>query len=159
VRPHLLVSYNHRRYRYLLAQLISPDPRPYKLSDSEGLYLFVHPNGRRYWRVNYRHLGKQKTLAFSIWPDDSLADAREKRDSARRLLAKGTDPSDQAKLDKIAASVAAANTFKAIADEWLSKIEQDGLSPVTHKKHTGFSASSIQRSAIGPLPKSARMNC
>ncbi|VAV90599.1 Integrase [hydrothermal vent metagenome] len=112
--------------------------KPYKLSDSEGLYLFVHPNGRRYWRMNYRHLGKQKTLAFGIWPDVSLADARGKRDSARRLLAKGTDPSDQAKLDKIAASVAAANTFKAIAEEWLSKIEQDGLSPVTLKKTHWF---------------------
>jgi len=108
--------------------------KPYKLSDSEGLYLLVKPNGRRYWRMNYRHLGKQKSLAFGIWPDVSLADAREKRRAARHLLAKGTDPSDQAKLDKIAASVAAANTFESIAKEWLSKIEQDGLSPVTLKK-------------------------
>lgn len=68
--------------------------KPYKLSDSDGLFLYVMPNGGRYWRMNYRHMGKQKTLAFGVYPDTSLADAREQRDAARKVLAKGDDPAD-----------------------------------------------------------------
>ena len=108
--------------------------KPYKLTDSEGLYLLVNPSGQRYWRMNYRHLGKQRTLAFGVWPNIGLSEARERRDEARRALANGTDPSSQIKLDRIAVSVAAANTFRAVADEWVAKIEQEGLSPVTLKK-------------------------
>ncbi len=109
--------------------------KPYKLTDSDGLHLLVLPSGGRYWRINYRFLGKQKTLALGVWPEVELADARAKRDEARRLLAKGVDPAEQAKLDKITASVAAANTFQAVADEWLAKIEREDLSPVTLKKN------------------------
>ena len=108
--------------------------KQYKLTDSGGLHLLVLPSGGRYWRINYRYLGKQKTLALGVWPDVELADARAKRDEARRILARGVDPAEQAKLDKIAASVAAANTFTAIADEWIAKAEREGLSPVTLKK-------------------------
>ncbi len=112
-----------------------PRSKPYKLTDYNGLHLLVQVKGRRYRRMNYRHFGKQKTLAFGTWPDVTLADAREKCRAARKLLTKGIDPSDQIKLEKIAASVAAANTFRAIADEWLSKTERDGRSAVTLKKN------------------------
>ncbi|MDE0945968.1 MAG: Arm DNA-binding domain-containing protein, partial [Sphingobium sp.] len=108
--------------------------KPYKLTDSDGLFLYVAPNGRRYWRMNYRHLGKQKTLAFGIYPDIGLADAREQRDAARKVLAKGNDPAEKIKLDRIAATVAASNSFKAVADEWLVKVEREGRSAVTMKK-------------------------
>ncbi len=54
--------------------------KPYKLADSDGLYLLVTPAGGRCWRMNYRYLGKQKTLAFGTFPNTSLADARERRD-------------------------------------------------------------------------------
>jgi len=108
--------------------------KPYKLADSDGLYLLVTPSGGRCWRMNYRHLGKQKTLAFGTWPDISLADARERRDAARKVLARGDDPAEQIKLDRIAATVAASNSFKAVADEWLTKAEKEGRSAVTMKK-------------------------
>lgn len=108
--------------------------KQYKLADSGGLHLLVLPSGQRYWRMNYRHLGKYKTLAFGVWPDVELADARAKRDEARRILARGIDPSDQIKLDKIAASVAAANTFEAVAEEWYVKAEKEGLAPATLNK-------------------------
>ncbi len=108
--------------------------KPYKLADSDGLYLLVTPSGGRCWRMNYRHLGKQKTLAFGTWPDTSLADARERRDAARKVLARGNDPGEQIKLERIAASVAASNSFKAVADEWLTKAEKEGRSAVTMKK-------------------------
>lgn len=108
--------------------------KPYKLTDSDGLYLLVSPTGARYWRMNYRHLGKQKTLSFGVWPDTGLAEAREQRDAARKVLARGDDPGERIKLDRIAATVAASNSFKAVADEWLLKVEREGRSAVTMKK-------------------------
>lgn len=108
--------------------------KPYKLTDSDGLFLFVTPNGGRYWRMNYRHLGKQKTLAFGVYPDTGLADAREQRDAARKLLARGEDPGERIKLDRIATPVAASNSFKAVADEWLIKVERENRSAATMKK-------------------------
>ena len=108
--------------------------KQYKLTDSDGLHLLVLPSGNRYWRMNYRYQGKYKTLAFGVWPEVGLAGARDKRDEARRTLAKGIDPAEQAKLDKIAASVAAANTFEAVAEEWYAKAEKEGLAPATLNK-------------------------
>lgn len=108
--------------------------KPYKLSDTDGLYLLVTPSGGRYWRMNYRHLGKQKTLAFGVWPDTGLAEARAERDAARKVLARGGDPAERLKLDRIAVAVAASNSFKAVADEWLVKLEKQGRSAVTMKK-------------------------
>ncbi|WP_176595382.1 integrase arm-type DNA-binding domain-containing protein [Sphingobium sp. 15-1] len=108
--------------------------KPYKLTDGDGLFLYVTPNGGRYWRMNYRHLGKQKTLAFGVYPDTGLADAREQRDAARKLLARGEDPGERIKLDRIAATVAASNSFKAVADEWLVKVEREDRSAATMKK-------------------------
>jgi integrase len=108
--------------------------KPFKLSDGGGLFLLVAPNGGKYWRMAYRFDGKQKALAFGIHPDIGLADARELRDKARKLLAKGIDPSIQARLDKIAASIASANTFGAVAEEWIGKITKDGLAEATLKK-------------------------
>lgn len=108
--------------------------KAYKLSDSDGRYLLLTPSGGRYWRMNYRHLGKQKTLAFDVWPDTGLAEARAKRDAAPKVLARGDDPAERLKLDRIAASVAASNSFDAVADEWLDKQEKEGRSAVTLKK-------------------------
>jgi integrase len=108
--------------------------KPYKLSDTDGLYLLVTPSGGRYWRMNYRHLGKQKTLSFGVWPDTGLAEARAEQDAARKVLARGDDPAERLKLDRIAATGAASNSFKAVADEWLLKLEKEGRSPVTMKK-------------------------
>ena len=108
--------------------------KPYKLTDGDGLFLYVTPNGGRYWRMNYRHLGKQKTLAFGVYPDTGLADAREQRDAARKLLARGEDPAERIKLDRLAATMAASNSFKAVADEWLVKVEREDRSAATMKK-------------------------
>ncbi|MFD0849639.1 tyrosine-type recombinase/integrase [Sphingosinicella sp.] len=108
--------------------------KPFKLTDGDGLYLLVLPSGGRYWRMNYRYLGKQKTLALGVWPGTGLAEARERRDAARKVLADGNDPGEHIKLERIAASVAAANSFKAVADEWLIKVEREGRSVVTMKK-------------------------
>jgi integrase len=111
-----------------------PKEKPYKLSDRDGLYLLIKPTGVRYWRMNYRFDGQQRTLSFGRWPEILLGEAREMLLEARRKLAKGIDPAEQSKLDKIAKSLAAANTFETIAGEWLDKIEKEGAAPLTIKK-------------------------
>ena len=107
---------------------------PFKLADGGGLFLLVAVNSGKYWRLAYRFDGKQRALVFGIYPVIGLADARELRDRARKLLAKGIDPGVQARLDKTAASIASANTFGAVAEEWIGKITKDGLAEVTLKK-------------------------
>ena len=71
--------------------------KPQKLSDGGGLHLLVNPDGARYWRVAYRYQGRQKTLALGVYPIVSLADARDARDAAKRLLARDIDPSEAKK--------------------------------------------------------------
>ncbi|HGM9928088.1 TPA: tyrosine-type recombinase/integrase, partial [Providencia stuartii] len=99
-------------------QTAKPKDKEYKLSDERGLYLLVKPNGARYWRMKYRFAGKEKKLSIGVYPDVSLADARVKRDEARKLLAEGNDPAEQKKLEKLAKKITVENTFKAIAIEW-----------------------------------------
>ncbi|PSJ17218.1 Arm DNA-binding domain-containing protein [Nitrosomonas supralitoralis] len=66
--------------------------QPYKISDSSGLYLLVKTTGK-YWRMDYRFVGKRKTLTIGVYPAASLINARKKRDQARELLLKDIDPS------------------------------------------------------------------
>lgn len=99
------------------AKKAKPIDKPYKLADEKGLYLLVNAAGK-YWRMNYRHGGKRKTLALGVYPDVSLARAREKRDEARTLLADGIDPSTERKHRKLADRAASANSFEAVAREW-----------------------------------------
>lgn len=93
----------------------------------------IQPNGSKLWRFKYRFLDKQKTLHLGGWPHVSLADARVRRDEAKKI-ADGIDPALEKKRARIAAKYAAANTFEAVAEEWLIKCERDGLAPVTVDK-------------------------
>ena len=95
-----------------------PTAKSYKKSDSGGLYIQVMPNGSRYWRLKYRYGGKEKCLAFGVYPETSLADAREKRDAARKLLAAGTDPLVAKQDLKQSIVQSAANSFEIVARDW-----------------------------------------
>lgn len=109
--------------------------RPYKLSDSGGLYLFIQPKGQRYWRLAYRIAGKQRTMALGVFPDVELAEAREKRDAVRKILAAGLDPVEVDREMERKAKLAAKATFKVVAQEWLAKCEKEGRAPITlHKQ-------------------------
>lgn len=92
-----------------------------RLFDSLGMYLEIAPSGGRWWRLKYRHGGKEKRLSLGVYPAVSLAEARERRDDARRLLAAGIDPSAQRKADKRDAAIRDANSFEAVAREWHAK--------------------------------------
>lgn len=95
-----------------------PGDRVYNLTDGQGLYLQVMPAGGKLWRWNYRHDGKQKTMAFGAYPDVSIADAREALQAARKLKAAGEDPMAQRKLEKIAGRIAQEHSFQVIAGQW-----------------------------------------
>lgn len=84
--------------------------KDYKLSDSEGLYLYVTKAGHRSWRLKYRFAGKERRLILGSWPDVSLADARRRKNSARASISEGRDPGLAAQLQKVERSLAAAPT-------------------------------------------------
>jgi integrase len=95
-----------------------PAAKPVKLFDGGGLYLEVAPSGGKWWRLKYRHGGKEKRISLGTYPDTSLKDARERRDLARKDLASGIDPGTKRKAEKETRAVVAANTFEAVAREW-----------------------------------------
>src|SRR5699024_7428368 len=93
-----------------------PDEKQYKLADGGGLYLLVTPKGGKYWRWDYRHERRRRTMALGVYPEVSLAAARDRHFQARQLLANGVDPSAEKQAAKRAA--AGADSFEAIALEW-----------------------------------------
>lgn len=96
--------------------------KPIRLFDGGGLYLEVSPAGSKMWRVKYRFGGKEKRLALGIYPDVSLASARQKRDAARKILADGADPGEHRRAARAARAGSAANTFEVIGREWYAKV-------------------------------------
>ena len=94
-----------------------PDEKAYTLADSNGLFLYVHPNGSKYWRFRFRFGGKQHLMAFGVYPEISLADARERRDSARKQVALGIDPRELKKELK-EEQQKEFNTFEKVARDW-----------------------------------------
>ena len=135
---------------YIQINAAKPREKAWSLSDSQGLYLVIQPNGSKLWRFKYRFLDKQKNLHLGGWPTISLADARVRRDEARKKIAEGVDPALEKKRARIAAKYAAANTFEAVAREWLEKCERDGLAPVTVDKIRWLLAKAYP--VIGSIP-------
>ncbi|MEE9433277.1 MAG: Arm DNA-binding domain-containing protein [Sphingorhabdus sp.] len=115
-------------------QNAKPKAKPYKLTDFESLYLLVKPNGSKLWQMSYSYLGRQNTLSFGPFPRTTLAEARQKKDVAKKQLAAGLDPSEQKKLEQLHRVLSAENTFKAVAEEWFEKRVKEGLSEVTLSK-------------------------
>lgn len=98
-----------------------PDKKPQRLFDGGGLYLEIAPSGGRWWRFKYRFGGKEKRLSLGVYPDVSLADARGRREAARKLLAAKIDPSEQRKEDRRVAAALEASSFEHVAREWYAK--------------------------------------
>jgi integrase len=96
-----------------------PGDKPFKLSDGGGLHLMVTPSGGRLWRWKYRFEGAEKLMALGRYPEIPLAEARERRDAARKRLANGADPMVERMAEKTAVRVATEHTFEKIAELWL----------------------------------------
>ena len=120
-----------------------------KHADSGGMYLLVKSAGK-YWRWDYAHAGKRKTMAFGVYPDVGLADAREARGKARKLLAQGTDPSTAKREEKHATAAASANTFEIVARAWLDKTTPERMASTQDKISTWLEKDVIP--FIGNLP-------
>ena len=97
-----------------------PTKKQQKLFDGGGLFLLVTPKGSKLWRMKYRFGGIEKLLSIGPYPQISLADAREKREEASKLVANGIDPGEKKKAQKIA-NTEETDTFEIIAREWHSK--------------------------------------
>lgn len=97
-----------------------PKEKPYTLNDGMGLSLLIDTAGSKGWRFRYRFAGKPKMISFGVYGEVSLAEARQKREECRSMLAKGINPSEARKAEKIALQFAHENSFEAVAREWHS---------------------------------------
>ena len=127
-----------------------PRPKPYKLFDTNRLFLFVAPAGGKLWRWNYTFDGKNKTMAFGVYPLVSLADARARRDDAYAILSEGRDPAVAKKLRIEANLEASRQTFERVARQWHETVRSKWA-----RRHANDVMRSLERDvfpAIGDLP-------
>lgn len=101
----------------LKVRTAKPTQKAQKLYDERGLFLYITPAGSKCWRFKYSFQGKEKLLALGLYPDVNLAEARNKRDEARKQLAAGIDPSEHRKIAKKTQT----ESFEAVAREWFAK--------------------------------------
>jgi integrase len=106
------------------ARNAKPGEKPVKLSDGDGMYLLVTPNGGKCWRFKYRFGGKEKLLALGTYPEISLSDARQRREEARKQVAHGVDPGAVKKAQKASRVDSEANSFEVVAREWHEKFKE-----------------------------------
>lgn len=111
------------------------EEKEYSLVDGDGMFLLIHPNGSKYWRFRFRFGGKQHLMAFGVYPDVSLADARKKREEARKLVAAGIDPREHKRAVK-EEQAKEIITFEKVAREWL----------ITNQKWSEDHANRVKRS-------------
>lgn len=95
-----------------------PEAKAYTLGDGQGLSLLIEPNGSKSWRFRYRFAGKPKMISLGVYPTITLADARSRRDDARKLVAEGKNPSEVRKEQKLALQTESESAFEKIATEW-----------------------------------------
>ena len=98
-----------------------PAAKPVKLTDGGGLYMEVRPSGKKLWRYRYRIVDKENLFAIGEYPEISLAEARAEHDKARALVKQGLHPSHSRQAERLSTHLANANTFEAVATEWITK--------------------------------------
>jgi integrase len=129
---------------------VKANSKPIKLADGGGLYLDVRPNGTKLWRYRYRIAGKENVFAIGKYPESSLADARAEHGKARVLVKRGVHPSHNRQVERLSNQTANANTFEAVAREWVSK-KSGSWTPYYQRQVTNFLAADVFPH-IGKLP-------
>ena len=138
------------KLNHVKIQAAKPKEKPYKLSDGHGLFLYVQPNGSRYWRMKYRFMKKEKLLALGTYPEVSLGEARERCLEARRKLDNNIDPSEAKKEEKRLAQINAENSFEVIARQWHETFKEKWT-----KRHADMVLRRLEREifpALGAYP-------
>lgn len=113
---------------------LKPRPEVYRVADMGGLCIEIRPTGARCWRFRYRFAGKANMLSLGEYPAMSLQDARRERDRQRAILAAGQDPSVVRQTDRLKASLASADSFEAVAREWMG--QRGEWTEATHDRAT-----------------------
>lgn len=113
---------------------IKPTDKIQKLSDGRGLQFWVTPTGGKYWRMDYRFLGKKKLLTIGPYPEISAAKAREIALKAREHLALGTDPGELRRQERLAAKAASEHSFASLANKLVEKKRKEQRAQVTLDK-------------------------
>tara|TARA_R110001599_G_scaffold256820_1_gene457125 strand:- start:11025 stop:12215 length:1191 start_codon:yes stop_codon:yes gene_type:complete len=126
------------------------EDRNYKLTDEKGLYLLVHKNGSKYWRMKFRFAGKEKLLALGVFPEVSISQARLERDEARLQISRSIDPSQLRQTKKAELYDSHINSFKAVGNDWFGRMKA-GLAESTLKKRKWLLEDKLYPS-IGTLP-------
>jgi integrase len=119
-------------------QALKPAARPFKVFDSDGLYLLVQPSGALLWRFRYRCCGIERKLSLGKFPDVTLSQARRKRDEAKGELEDGIDPAEEKRQKRLQEELAAKTTFGLVAEEYIQKMKREGRAPATIKKARWF---------------------
>lgn len=119
-------------------QSLKPAERPFKVFDSDGLYLLVQPSGALLWRFRYRCCGIERKLSLGSFPDVTLQQARRKRDAAKGELEDGIDPVEEKRQKRLQDELAAKTTFGLVAEEYIQKMEREARAPATIKKARWF---------------------
>lgn len=105
---------------------LKPAERPFKVPDSDGLFLLVQPTGAPLWRFRYKVLGIERKMSLGTFPDVSLKEARKKRDELRGEIVDGIDPVEEKRQRRLKAELAAQTTFGLVAEEYTQKMEREG---------------------------------
>ena len=131
-----------------LIRKVKPSEKPFKLTDSGGLYLDIRPTGQRFWRYRFRIDGKEKIYTIGEYPLVTLAEARMKRDQARLLVKEGKNPTGEKKLELIRKRYANAQTFEAVLDEWMETRDWGTKTRINRESQINLHI----RPILGPLP-------
>lgn len=136
--------------------------KTYKVSDFDGLYIAVNPNGSKLWRFKYRLDGKEKLLSIGAYPAISLLQARQARDAARAELATGGDPSETKQEEKRIRRESQGHTFEKIGAAFLDKQRREGKSPATLSKteyHLKLANKDFGRKPISDITSPMVLRC
>ena len=127
-----------------------PQDKPYTLNDGQGLSLLINPDGSKGWRFRFRFAGKARLMSFGSYDLVSLAEAREKRDTARKQVANGIDPVEERKAQKLAQQISTENSFEAICRDGTPTKLTAGQWPIA-KKSLRHSSKMSSRSLVNVL--------